>query len=533
MNHYKVTFGPKGETVSIHAGATLLEAAAQAGIILNAVCGGAGTCGKCTVILQPEGRKVLACTFKVQGDLTVEVPSDSIYFQERILQHGIDREVVIAPGIHQHLPELKDVEHLFGVALDIGTTTVVAKLVDMSNGDCTATAAVANPQISFGDDVVSRIAYGETDEGLDKLHASIIACVNSLIDELCADAKLDCEHIYEVTVAGNTTMNHIFLKFPVRQLGQAPYEAYSTKAEDRNSAEMGININPRGNVHVIEGISGFVGSDITAVAVAVGMDEVEKMTLVVDIGTNGELILGTRDRMYSASCAAGPALEGARIRSGSRAVDGAIEAVVINDNDIDLDVIGDSEPRSICGSGLIDAISVLLELGLLDETGRFVEKDAVKGKLPEAIVNRLIEQDGQWGFALADGDQNGPVILTQRDIRETQLAKAAIRAGIVLLQKKAGITDADLDQVLLAGAFGNYIRRESALKIGLLPDVPLEKVHFIGNAASSGARMVLISSECRKLAADIVEKIEYVEIAHQTEFQMVFAEALMFENARR
>jgi uncharacterized 2Fe-2S/4Fe-4S cluster protein (DUF4445 family) len=257
------------------------------------------------------------------------------------------------------------------------------------------------------------------------------------------------------------------------------------------------------------------------------------MTLVVDIGTNGELILGTKEAMFAASCAAGPALEGARISQGSRAVAGAIERVLVNNDDIDLDIIGTEGgafARTICGSGLIDAVAVLLDMGLIDETGRFVEKDELTGKLSDDILGRLIEQDGQGAFVLAHntGNNNEPVILTQKDIRETQLAKAAIRAGIILLQKKIGINDEDIEQVLLAGAFGNYIRRESAKRIGLLPDVELEKIHFVGNAASTGAEMVLLSSECRELAAEIVKKIEYVEIANQAEFQDVFAESLMF-----
>ncbi len=533
MKHFTVTFRPEGRRISIHAGATILDAAGQAGIILNTVCGGVGTCGKCYVKLQPGDRKVLACQQRIEGYLTVEVPRESRFFEQQILHHGIDRQIEIAPSIHDQYPDLKTAEHLFGVAVDIGTTTVVAKLIDLADGQCKATAAVENPQIRYGDDVISRIAYAAGQGGLDKLHDTIIDCVNDLIEKLCKASAVDASHIYELTVAGNTTMNHIFLSFPVEQLGQAPYKAYSTKAQDRGADEMGMAINPRGNVHVIESIAGFVGSDITAVAVAVGMDETDRMTLVVDIGTNGEIILGTKDRMYAASCAAGPALEGARIRHGSRAVEGAIEAVFISSDDggdIDVDVIGGPPARTICGSGLIDAVAVLLELGLLDETGRFAEKQSLADRLGAPILDRLIEQDGQPAFVLVhNGDNGSPrVILTQKDIRETQLAKAAIRAGIQLLQKKAGIGDEDIEQVLLAGAFGNYIRRQSALAIGLLPNVGVEKVHFVGNAASSGARMILVSSQCRQLAKAIAAGIEYVEIAHEAEFQMVFAESLMF-----
>ncbi|MDO8302679.1 MAG: ASKHA domain-containing protein, partial [Sedimentisphaerales bacterium] len=315
-------------------------------------------------------------------------------------------------------------------------------------------------------------------------------------------------------------------------LGQAPYHAYSVEAFDRTAAEMRIKINPAGNIHTIENIAGFVGSDTVAVAVAVAMDEVKKMTLVVDIGTNGEIILGTKDKMYAASCAAGPALEGARITQGSRAIDGAIERVVLNTHDIDLDVIGGKAPRTICGSGLIDAIALLVETGIIDSTGRFVDPADLDGKLPPKICARVIQQDNdQYAFVLAhnaDGLEQ-PVILTQKDVRETQLAKAAIRAGIKLLQNKFGIADTDIEQILLAGAFGNYIRRKSAWQIGLLPNVPLERIHFVGNAASSGAQMTLTNKNCRTLAGRLARQIEYVEIAHDPGFTMAFADSIMFD----
>lgn len=528
-----MTFRPEGQRVSVHDGATLLDAAAQAGIILNTICGGVGTCRKCEVVLLPERRTVLACEHRVQSDLTVEVPGRSRFFEQQILHHGIDRQITLSPGIHEHVPGLRDNKHIFGVAVDIGTTTIVAKLMDMATGECKATAASANPQIAYGDDVVSRIAYAERPKGLETLHRAVVGCLNDLIAQLEAASQVAARHIYEVTVAGNTTMTHILLKFPLSQLGQSPYRAYSTKAEDCRADKMGIAINPCGNIHVVESIAGFVGSDITAVAVAVGMDEIDAMTLVVDIGTNGEIVLGTKTQMYAASCAAGPALEGARIGHGSRAVDGAIEAVFVcaDGRDIDVDVIGGGRARTICGSGLIDAIAVLLEAGLLDVTGRFIGKEALQGKAAPAILDRLIERGGQPAFVLAGSgnDANESVVLTQKDVRETQLAKAAIRAGIQLLQKKMHVADVDIQQVLLAGAFGNFIRRESALRIGLLPQVGVERVHFVGNAAGSGARMILLSSECRRLAADLAERIEYVEIAHEPDFQGVFAEALMFE----
>ena len=291
-----------------------------------------------------------------------------------------------------------------------------------------------------------------------------------------------------------------------------------------------LNINPAANVYAAPNIAGFVGADTTAVALAVNIASAKEMTLAVDIGTNGEIVLGTSDALYAASCAAGPAFEGARITTAAGRSDGAIEAVIINDDDIDLDVIGDSPAQTICGSGLIDAVAVLLDLGIIDATGRFLEPDELQNKLPPKILSRITEYKGQPAFCLAfDKNSRTPkVLLTQNDIRQTQLAKAAIRTGIKLLQKKIGIGDSDIRQVLLAGAFGNYIRRESAMRIGLLPNVPLERVHFVGNAACSGAEMMLLSQTWRTEAEQLAQKIKYVEIAHEKDFTDVYAESMLF-----
>jgi len=521
MKHFNVIFKPEGKQISIHAGATLVEAAGQAGIILNSICGGGGTCGKCVVNLEPDGREVLACQYHVQSDLTVTIPSASRYFEQKILAEGIETEV--KPDIYEKYSEVARANEIFGVAVDIGTTTVVAKLINMTDGKSLATQAELNPQSKYGDDVISRIAYAATDEKSAELHKAIIDCLNKLITKLCKEAGINEKDIYEVCVVGNTTMNHIFLKFPVKQLGQAPYKAHSLDSHDLPAAQSGLHINPAGNVHAVENIASFVGSDTTAVALAADMDSAKEMTLIVDIGTNGEIVIGTKDNLYAASCAAGPALEGARISSGSRAVEGAIEAVVINEDDIDLDVIGNCPPRTICGSGLIDAVAVLLDLHIVDSTGRFNKPDSLKDILPPVIVSRICEHDGQPAFLLAE-----KLLLTQKDIREVQLAKAAVRAGTKILLRKFDIKDADIKQLLLAGAFGNYIRRQSALRIGLLPAVPVEKIHFIGNAAASGAQMILLSKTCRDKTKKLARRIKYVEIAHEPDFQDVFAESMLF-----
>lgn len=601
MRHFKVTFQPDGKQISIHEGATLLEAAGQAGIILNAACGGQGICEKCQVYLEPGAQQVLACQHHIQNDLTVNIPATSRFFEQKILQYGIPAQIKIHPTVckkylkiaspdpHQALAALNETspdelyeitptataqlkqfdtrtlaqgitavchldfdtynsdarqhkymvvgieqgdttDKMFGLAVDIGTTTVVAKLISLADGQCHTTQADLNPQIKYGDDVISRISYAQTDEKLDELQKAVIDCLNDLITRLCRLAAAEPKHIYEVCIVGNTTMNHIFLKLPLAQLGQAPYHAFSLDAHDRAADELGMQISPAANVHTVENIAGFVGSDTLAVALAVDINSADKTTLVIDIGTNGELILGTKDKLYAASCAAGPAFEGARITQGSRAVEGAIEAVVINENDIDLDVIGNCPPRSICGSGLIDAVAVMLDLGIIDATGRFRTSDELRSHLAPLILARLIMHDDQPAFCLADSTKTSEtkIVLSQKDIRHIQLAKAAIRAGTMLLQKKFGLEDNDIEQVLLAGAFGNYIRRQSALRIGLLPQVPLERIRFVGNAASSGAQMILLSRQSRMLAAKLARKIEYVEIAHEKDFSEVFTDSMFF-----
>lgn len=528
MKHFTITFKPDGEQISIHSGAKLIEAAGQAGIILNTVCGGKGTCKKCLVYLEPDAREVLACQYKIESDLTVTIPAGSKYFEQRILTEGIDPDSRIQPDIYKKYLREGSAAMIFGLAIDLGTTTVVIRLIDMAGGQCLATEAALNPQTHFGDDVVSRIAYAQTDKEFAELHEAVIDCINDLAAKLCKKAAIEPNDIYEMCVVGNTTMNHIFLKLPITQLGQAPYEAYSLDAHDVSPGELGLQINPAGNIHTVENIAGFVGSDTTAVALATDIDLADEITLIVDIGTNGEIVLGTKDKLYAASCAAGPALEGARITCGSRAFDGAIEAVVINEDDIDLDVIGNVPPRSICGSGLIDAVAVMLDLGVINGTGRFAEPKTLEQKLPPAIFSRIIEQDGEPVFRLA-GAAKSPVFLSQKDIRQMQLAKGAIQTGIVLLQKKLGLKDSDIEHILLAGAFGNYIRKESALRIGLLPAVAAERIRFVGNAAASGAQMILLSRHCRDRAGELARKIEYVEIAHEPNFQMVFAESMSFK----
>ncbi|MHC5084615.1 MAG: ASKHA domain-containing protein [Planctomycetota bacterium] len=598
MKHYTVDFQPDNLTIAIHAGATLLDAAGQAGLILSTPCGGIGRCGKCKVQLLPSGKEVCACQYTIEHDLTVSIPDSSRFFKQKILEHGIQPEIGVTSSIkkvfapdpvsqinafcemlsqgvsaqvtvttalkealsaqlmtcqgnevtailsvdlcseqspHYKLMGIESGDTTgiqYGVAADIGTTTVVIRLVDLKTGEIVGTASKGNPQSQFGDDVVSRISYCENELGSDRLHAVMVSCLNELIESVSHQAGIQYDDIYEMTVVGNTTMNHLLLKHPVQQLGQTPYQAHSLVAENHRPGELGININSAGNIHTLANIAGFVGSDTVAATLACGLDIAEANTLLVDIGTNGEIVWGTESHLLAASCAAGPALEGAGITFGSRGQSGAIERVVFNDEEIDVDVIGNVQATSLCGSGLIDAVAVLLELGIIDSTGRFCDRCEMDPMLPDTIRKRYITYNDEPAFVLAGnfagGQWENMVLLTQKDLRQLQLAKAAIRAGIELLLNKAGNSIPEIQQLLLAGAFGNYIQKKSAVRIGLLPPIPLEKIHFVGNAAGSGAQMALISQDARTTAIKLAEKTDYIEIAHQADFQTVFSEFLLF-----
>lgn len=590
MKHYQVTFETDHLTIKIHHGATLFEAAGQAGITLSSPCGGVGRCGKCKVRLLPSQKEVLACQYTVEHDMTVQIPDSSRFFKQQILEHGIQRKVdshsfirkfhikqppsslehlcsmlaertgatvTISQDLYSTLDRIENkgitavlqpntdntckvtslesgdtTKRLYGIAVDIGTTTVVARMVNLNTFETMLTGSAGNPQGRYGADVVSRISYSENSDGSKQLHQAIIGCLNSLISQITQQSGIDPQDIYEIVAVGNTTMNHLLLKYPVQQLGQAPYKAYSLSPADRNPADLNLNINPAGNIHTLANIAGFVGSDTVAAALACGLDLTELNTLLVDIGTNGEIVYGNGSELLAASCAAGPALEGTGIEYGSRAQTGAIERVIFNGSDIDVDIIGNGTAHSICGSGLIDATAILLDLEIIDSTGRFYEPEEMNPLLPNAVKNRLILHDQKPAFVLTGNPGNrsreNTVIITQKDIRQLQLAKAAIRAGIELLLKQAEATSGSIQQVLLAGAFGNFIKKENAVRIGLLPDVLLDRIHFVGNAAGSGAEMVLISQNARKLAYDLAKNIRYVEIAHQSEFQTVFSDFLVF-----
>lgn len=347
----------------------------------------------------------------------------------------------------------------YGVAFDIGTTTVVGMLWNLSSGEQTATCAKTNPQNEFGMDVISRITFcGRESENLELLRGRIVSCLNEITSELCEKAGIENDDIIRAAVCGNTTMSHLFAGYPPMSLALAPFHPAYTGTLKLTAAEAMLEINKDADVTVVPNIAGHVGGDITAGIVASRVLEMKGLTVFIDIGTNGEIVLTDGNKAYACSTAAGPAFEGSAILHGMRAATGAIEKIRIADGDVDFRTIGECEPQGICGSGLIDAIAEMIKAKLINKTGRLISEDDVdKKKLAPALKERLIEVDGERRFVLVFKENGEDIVITQNDIREVQLAKGAIAAGIQLMLEEMGNNIEDIDRVVVAGAFGNYI----------------------------------------------------------------------------
>lgn len=424
-------------------------------------------------------------------------------------------------------------ENVFGAAVDLGSTTIVVSLLDLTSGQLVDVAAAMNPQVSRGDDVISRISQAcDNPASVGEMQADVVGTVNDLLLQLAEDRGISVEQVYEVTLAGNTTMQHLFCGITPGALGQVPFPSAYNRALFLNSDEVGLHIHPNGCLYVFANIGGFVGGDTVSGILACGLHRQDGTRILIDIGTNGEIVLAHQGKLLCTSTAAGPAFEGARIAAGMRATDGAIEKVVARDGDIQYNVIGNTLPSGICGTALIDLAAAMLRLGVLDITGRILPVDELPAPVDERLAVRLQPQeDGSVSFLVAAGEESRtgePIYLHQKDIRELQLAAGALRAGIAIMMRQAGLTEDDIDEVLLAGGFGNFIRRSNARRIGILPQIPVSKVRFVGNAASMGARLVLLSRPHRREADEIAEAASHVDLSMDPEFQMEFSSAMLF-----
>jgi len=429
-----------------------------------------------------------------------------------------ERLVALEPG--------DTTDRAFGLAVDLGTTSVVVILVDLVGGQTLGIESRLNGQANFGADVISRITHATTQPGgLEELQRAAVSTINSALESLLHRTGVERDMIYEAVVVGNSCMNHLFLGVDPGSLASAPYQPVVSEPVSCTASELGVAINPMGRVYTLPNIAGFVGSDTVAVILATAMHRSTEVKLAIDLGTNGEIVLGNRNRLLTCSTAAGPAFEGARITFGMRAAPGAIERVWIHHGGVKLQVVGDSPPIGICGSGLLDAVAQLKNAGLLNGTGRLVRAEDGDGLSASTLRERFTRIGDVEGFVLARRGRR-PVVLTQQDIRELQLAKGAIRAGISILLKEYGIGEEEISEVLLAGAFGSYINPASARAIGLVPPLPIERITAVGNAAGQGAIMALLSTELREEAIQIATRAEHVELSARPDFMEQFVEDL-------
>ncbi len=411
---------------------------------------------------------------------------------------------------------------LFGFAVDIGTSKIVGYLVNLTTGEVLDVESVENPQIMYGEDIMSRITFAiAKPENLEILQKLVVDEINKIINEACRKTGISPQRIYEVVVVGNTAMHHFLLGIQPKYVALSPYVPAVKKQINVKAKELHVNINSFGIVTVLPIVAGFVGADAVADVLATGIHESDVLSLLVDIGTNTEVFLGNSEDLLSCSCASGPAFEGMHIKHGMKAVTGAIERVSISSNfEVKYKTVGDTRPTGLCGSAMIDAIAEMFKRGIINDKGSFNL---------QIKTSRLRKSDGEVEFVIAWGHETATgkdITLTQHDIREIQLAKAAIFTGCSILMKRKNVDEEKIDRVLVAGAFGNYINPESAKVLGLLPDVPIKKIKFVGNTAIAGAKMALTSKEARKEANKISKKIRYLELAACPDFKEEFLNAI-------
>ena len=571
-----VKFVREGIEIEVNAGMSVLEAEIRADLRPDAPCGGLGKCGKCLVKIN--GEVVKACQVRICEGETCVVETLDRAGNEKILTDGFNREVVFEPGLRMAQVELEkaktgekrsdwqrlldtlaetdgEVEpgqmevdlklagELYGMrrdsdewyviysrrrilemrkeagrrclaAFDIGTTTIAGYLLDGADGRTLAVESRMNPQAQYGADVIMRANYA-LEHGTEALSMCVRKAVNEMLGSLAEDAGIRREDVFQVCVVGNTCMHHLFLGISPASLVHAPYTPAVSERLVLNAGDYGLAVQERAELIMLSDIAGYVGADTCGCLLAIRQDQQEEISLMIDIGTNGEMVLGNRERMVTCSTAAGPAFEGAKIECGMRGAAGAVDHVKYEDGKWNYTTVGNKPAVGLCGSGLIDLVAGLLDAGMLDENG----------------VLRS-GQEKQGVFILIPPEQSGNergIYLTQKDIGEVQLAKAAIAAGIRMLMEKLGITEDEISSVYIAGAFGNYMDPVSAGKISLLPATLVKKVKPVGNAAGEGAKIALVNEKEMLEMDELVRKTEFIELAASADFQDYFIDELEFE----
>jgi uncharacterized 2Fe-2S/4Fe-4S cluster protein (DUF4445 family) len=442
--------------------------------------------------------------------------------------HDADWKITVTLGRKNDLSEIILVEPgdtskiNYGFAVDIGTTTVSGQLIDLSTGKTLGTKATYNRQASYGADVISRIIYAEREEGLETLHQAAVGCINEIIEGLASEHKIDLNNVSGVVCAGNTTMIHLLLRIDPSFIRRDPYVPTANFLGPLRAGEVGIKINPRGLLFCVAGISSYVGGDVTAGVLSTGQDKIDELSLLIDIGTNGEVVLGNKEFLIATSASAGPAFEGSGVGCGMRSSSGAIQKVKISpDFHVDFQTIANAAPRGICGSGYIDTISEMLKTGLLDKDGKIKPVDSKRVRSTELGREFVIAFKEE---SLTRND----IVISEADIENLKRAKAAIYAACNILCRHLSLEFGKVKKIFIAGGFGTSLNIESAVRIGLLPDLPLDRFVFAGNTSLSGARQMLLSADASDTALDIAAKMTYFELSTEPAYMDEYMAALFF-----
>jgi len=624
MTTHTVSFLPHNRDIQVPDGTVLIRAAMEAGVHINASCGGEGVCGKCRVIvesgavaggvsekLSPEDREKgyrLACKSVVTGDITVRVPVESAIDTSVLKQGYVPRKTarirqmdlndlkeqglflppvekiyieLPEPDNQDHLPDvtrlvshlklhhnehrltvslpvirkIPDVlrqdgfrvtatlarpvmesgkteivnvqpgdtsERIYAIAMDIGTTTVYGQLIDLKTGEVLAEKGDFNGQISYGEDVISRIVFAEKAGGLERLHKVVAETINTIVSKIVRQSKVDPEDIAAITLSGNTTMTQLLLQINPRYIRRSPYVPASTLYPPIRAVDIGLALGDHVTALVYPAVSSYVGGDIVAGVMGSGMYREDQLTLFMDIGTNAEIVIGNRDWLACAACSAGPAFEGGGIKFGMRAAKGAIEDFSLDPVTWEpmLMTIGNVRPKGICGSGLIIMIAVMFELGLIDNLGKFNR---------DLSTDRLREDNGVWEYVLAWADNtqiDRDIALTEIDIENLIRAKGAIYSGCMTLLAEVGMGMADIERIILAGGFGSYVDLEKAMTIGLLPEIDADQVTFIGNSSLMGAKMSSLTNRLRRDVVEVTRSMTNFELSETPSYMDNYVAAL-------
>jgi uncharacterized 2Fe-2S/4Fe-4S cluster protein (DUF4445 family) len=578
---FTIEFQPLGIRLVCGEPLTLLDAARQAGIGLRSDCGGSGSYPptdnekSILTITQLDDGLRLACETIIQSDLKVQVPTSSVVEGQVLQLEGSQKTIQIDPlmsqqlvklnganindlssdftrlqqsaeiksltanlGVIRRIPELlrknnwyinlifrekelinttdQNLRRLLGLAVDVGSTKIACYLMNLETGEELAAKGVPNPQIAYGEDIMARLAFAiKSKQGANALHTLLLQSINQATAELCDQIGASQSDIVDACLVGNTAMHHFFLNMPVESLAFSPFVPAVSDALNPLSSEIGLFAMPGSRIYAPAVIAGFVGSDHLGFLISEGFGDDDHIRLGIDIGTNTEIALQKNRRIVSVSTASGPAFEGARIRFGMRAAPGAIEHVCVDQQgNTTIQVIGGCPPTGICGSGILDAVSEMGRNGIINHRGRIVKS---------APGVRLDDQ-GKPVYCLAES--NKQITLSQNDIDQILLAKGAIRAGIEILMDYLEVKPGEIDEVLIAGAFGSYMNPENAMHIGMLPEIPFNRVRAVGNAAGSGARKMLISKSIREKAEKLAKRLEYLELTTYPDFSMFFARGI-------